>query len=77
MNAVARGGQKKLLAILELELQVVLRYLEKLLELSSSASMLYWLILCQLDTSWSYHRERSFGWGKASMRSSCKAFFNQ
>ena len=60
MNAVARGGQKKLLAILELELQVVLRYLEKLLELSSSASMLYWLILCQLDTSWSYHRERSF-----------------
>ena len=21
---------------------------------------LYWLVLCQLDTSWSYHRERSF-----------------
>jgi hypothetical protein len=29
---------------------------------------------CQLDTGWSYHRERSFSWGKASMRSSCKAF---
>ena len=24
--------------------------------------------------SWSYHRERSFSWGNASMRSSCKAF---
>jgi hypothetical protein len=32
------------------------------------------LVLCQLDTSWSYHRERSFSWGNASMRSSCKAF---
>jgi hypothetical protein len=25
---------------------------------------------CQLDTSWSYHRERSLPWGNASMRSS-------
>jgi hypothetical protein len=25
--------------------------------------------------SWSYHRERSFSWGNASMRSNCKAFF--
>jgi hypothetical protein len=30
--------------------------------------------VCQLDTSWSYHRERSFSWGNASMRSNCKAF---
>jgi hypothetical protein len=30
--------------------------------------------VCQLDTNWSYHRERSFRWGNASMRSSCKAF---
>jgi hypothetical protein len=30
--------------------------------------------VCQLDTSWSYHREKSFSWGSASMRSSCKAF---
>jgi hypothetical protein len=30
--------------------------------------------VCQLDTGWSYHRERSFIWGSASMRSSCKAF---
>ena len=29
---------------------------------------------CQLDTSWSLHRERSLPWGNASMRSSCKAF---
>ena len=29
---------------------------------------------CQLDTGWSYHRERSFSWGRASMRSSCGAF---
>jgi hypothetical protein len=36
--------------------------------------MLYWLILCQLDTGWSYHRERSFSWGNVSTRSSCKAF---
>jgi hypothetical protein len=28
----------------------------------------------QLDTSWSYYRERSFPPGNASMRSSCKAF---
>jgi hypothetical protein len=21
---------------------------------------MYWLVLCQLDTGWSYHRERSF-----------------
>jgi hypothetical protein len=30
--------------------------------------------MCQLDTSWSYHRERSLPWGNASMRSSCKTF---
>ena len=30
--------------------------------------------VCQLDTGWSYHRERSFSWGNASMRSRCKAF---
>jgi hypothetical protein len=35
---------------------------------------MYWLVLCQLDTSWSYHRERSFSWGNASMRPNCKAF---
>ena len=31
-------------------------------------------VLCQLDTGWSYHRERILPWGNASMRSSCKAF---
>jgi hypothetical protein len=30
--------------------------------------------VCQLDTGWSYHRERSLSWGNASMRSSCGAF---
>jgi hypothetical protein len=30
--------------------------------------------VCQLDTGWSYHKERSFSWGNASMRSSCGAF---
>jgi hypothetical protein len=30
--------------------------------------------MCQLDTSWSYHRERNFSWGNASMRSSCRVF---
>jgi hypothetical protein len=30
--------------------------------------------VCQLDTSWSYHRERNLPWGNDSMRSSCKAF---
>jgi hypothetical protein len=35
---------------------------------------MYWLVLCQLDTGWSYHRERSFSWASASMRSSCEAF---
>jgi hypothetical protein len=31
----------------------------------------YWLVLCQLDTGWSYHIERSFSWRNASTRSSC------
>ena len=30
--------------------------------------------VCQLDTGWSYHRERSFSWGNASIRSSCGSF---
>ena len=30
--------------------------------------------MCQLDTGWGYHRERSFSWGSASMRSSCGEF---
>jgi hypothetical protein len=30
--------------------------------------------VCQLDTGWCYHRERSFSWGSTSMRSSCGAF---
>ena len=30
--------------------------------------------VCQLDTGWSYHREKSFSWGSASTRSSCGAF---
>ena len=29
--------------------------------------------VCQLDISWSYHRERRLPWGNAFMRSSCKA----
>jgi hypothetical protein len=32
------------------------------------------IVLSQLDIGWSYHRERSFSWGGASMRSSCGAF---
>jgi hypothetical protein len=31
-------------------------------------------LVCQLDTSCSYHRERSLPWGNTSMRSRCKAF---
>jgi hypothetical protein len=30
--------------------------------------------VCQLDTGWSYHKERSFSCGNTSMRSICKAF---
>ena len=30
--------------------------------------------VCQVDTGWSYHRERCFSWGSASMRSNCGAF---
>ena len=30
--------------------------------------------MCQPDASWSYHRERSFGRGNASMRSNYRAF---
>jgi hypothetical protein len=36
--------------------------------------LLYWLVLCQLDTGWSYHRERSFSWENATTRSNCKVF---
>jgi hypothetical protein len=32
------------------------------------------VFLCQLDTSWSYYRERSFSQGNDSMKSSYKAF---
>jgi hypothetical protein len=39
-----------------------------------SLQSLYWLVLCQLDIGWSYHRERSSSWGNASMRYNCKAF---
>ena len=36
---------------------------------------LYWLALCvNLTLAGVNHRERSLSWGKASMRSSCKAF---
>ena len=31
-------------------------------------------LVCQLDPSWSYHRERNLSWGNASIRSRCKAF---
>jgi hypothetical protein len=45
---------------------------------SSMASIRLMLVLagfvCQFDTGWSYHRERSFSWGNASMRSSCGSF---
>jgi hypothetical protein len=43
----------------------------------NSKNMIYIVLtgsVCHLDTSWSYHRERSLPWGNASMRSSCKAF---
>jgi hypothetical protein len=40
----------------------------------SAEFYLYWLVLCQLDTGRSYHREMSFSWGNASTRSSCKTF---
>jgi hypothetical protein len=30
--------------------------------------------VCQVDTSWCYHRERGLSWGNASMRPSCKVF---
>jgi hypothetical protein len=36
-----------------------------------------WIVLASFVStwhSWSYHRERSFSWGNASMRSNCKAF---
>jgi hypothetical protein len=40
----------------------------------SECRVVYWLVLCQLDTSWSYYRIKSFSWGNVSMRSSCGAF---
>ena len=30
--------------------------------------------VCQLAAGWSYHIERRFSWGNASMRYSCEAF---
>ena len=35
---------------------------------------LYWMVLCQVDAGYSYHRERSSSWGNISMRSSCGEF---
>jgi hypothetical protein len=49
--------------------------------LSKCSESLLWCLspvlagfVCQFDAGWSYHRERSFSWGNASMRSGCKAF---
>jgi hypothetical protein len=39
-----------------------------------SHSVLAGQVVCQFDTGWSYHKERSFSWGGASMRSSYEAF---
>jgi hypothetical protein len=47
---------------------------EKPLGLTFFAAPVFCLVLCQLHTSWSYPRERRFGWENASMRSICKAF---
>jgi hypothetical protein len=56
-------------------LQKALDGLEVVKEEIMETFRLYWLVLCcQLDTSWSYHRERSLPWGNGSMRSSCKSF---
>ena len=45
---------------------------------SSLLTGLYWdLVLASFVStwhSWSYHRERSFSWGNASIRCNCKAF---
>jgi hypothetical protein len=35
---------------------------------------LYAGFVCQLDTSWSYHRKRSLSWENAPMRSNCKEY---
>ena len=47
-----------------------------LLILLSLTLMGYVLVgfMCQFDTGWGYHRERSFSWGSTSMRSSCGVF---
>jgi hypothetical protein len=52
----------------------VFRIYEKKFNVYNCIYYMYWLVLCQLDTGWSYHRERSFSWGNASMRSNCRAF---
>jgi hypothetical protein len=41
---------------------------------SYAYTYMYWLVLCQRGTGWSYHRERSFSWKNASTRSSCRTF---
>ena len=38
-----------------------------------SCEVMYWLVLCS-QLGQGYHRERSFSWESASMRSSCGAF---
>ena len=44
--------------------------------MKSFESHLYQMVLCVNFTQGSHHRERSFSWGNASMRSSCKALFS-
>jgi hypothetical protein len=57
---------------------VIRPYMETEKKVIEIVQLLWWVLagfMCQLDTGWGYHRERSFSWGSASMRSSCKAFF--
>jgi hypothetical protein len=59
LKAVREKGQVTKTELLELH-QTPHQKLEKPENPRQTSYRLYWLVLCQLDTSWSYHRERSF-----------------
>ena len=37
-------------------------FCQQLINISIYTCIVYWLVLCQLDTGWSYHRESCFSW---------------
>jgi hypothetical protein len=70
LNECQKGNKGVLWSSVESELTVI--------HSKNSVSLIHGVMASFVSTwhSWGYHRERSFSWGNASMRSNSKAFFS-